>query len=117
MDEILIEPIEFIPPGRCIECGGHLVVLDTEMSLMELNDDGVPLNEETTVKCRGVCTKCGKKYNMARIGTGYISYTNPIILKQLMIEQTARNFRRLQESRITKNPLAYNNEENKNKGE
>lgn len=112
--EITICPIEFVPQGRCFDCGGKLVVLDSEMTLMELNDDGVPLNEETVIKCRGICTNCGKKYNMARMGGGYITYTDPLTIKQMMINKASLAKDRLEKSRITTNPLAI---ENNKKGE
>lgn len=109
--EITICPIEFTPPGRCFECGGRLIALDTEMTLMELNDDGIPLNEETTVKCRGVCKNCGKQYNMVRTGSGYMTYSNPLVLKQMLINKAVLAKNRIEQSRITNNPLAIENNE------
>lgn len=74
-NELLIEGLIYHGPGCCPDCGGPIVVADTETTVMELNDDGVPISDETYQKCSGACTRCGKRINMMRWGGGYIPYS------------------------------------------
>lgn len=74
-EELVINP--FISIGSkycCRECGGTFYVCDTEMTCMELSDRGIPITEDTTMKCKGICLKCGKKVDMFRWQGKYLPY-------------------------------------------
>lgn len=74
-NEIITEAMIYHGPGCCHKCGGPLTVVDTEMSIMELNQDGHPITEETIMRIRAACTHCGEKYNMMRWNGTYIPYS------------------------------------------
>lgn len=74
-NDLLIDPIIKYPKCCCPECGGQLYAIDSEMTFMALSDDGYPINEETVVKCRGVCSACGHKLDMFRWEGGYRPYS------------------------------------------
>ena len=72
--EPLIEPIIYHGPGGCPKCSGPITVADSELTLMELNQDGDPISSETTVRCMGCCMHCGTKIPMMRFKGSYIPY-------------------------------------------
>lgn len=76
MDEIsLLEPIEFIGFGKCLDCGGSIYVMDSEMTFMQVNNDGIPVTEETKLNVKGICSQCGKTSVMMRWNGGYVPYS------------------------------------------
>lgn len=104
MEEPMVDLMYFFSPGQCPDCFGLLVVMDTEITIMELNSNGDPITENVIIKCIGKCTKCGKKINMIRWKGGYIPYTNAsiIFLKNDLIERVKER-KMLQQQ--TRNPL------------
>ena len=75
MKEIGIDGLIYHGPGCCMKCGSPLVVVDHEMTIMELNQDGDPISEETTFRVKAACTYCGNKHDMMRWMGGYIPYS------------------------------------------
>ena len=73
--EIKLEPIEFYGPGGCPFCSATLYVADSELTLMEVNRDGIPISESTTITCKAVCPNCGEKIQMMRHNGGYVPYS------------------------------------------
>lgn len=67
-----IQPMIFFGEGQCTECGGPLTVVDMETVFLELNQDAVPISEDTIIKCEAVCMHCGKRYPMMRKGLYYV---------------------------------------------
>lgn len=65
------DPMVIYGQGQCRECGGRLVVIDSEATLLELEDNGSPRNETTIVKIIAKCTHCGKTCPMLRKGLSY----------------------------------------------
>ena len=113
MENDRVDPMIIYGPGRCIDCGGQLTVIDMETSFMPLSPSGKPISEETMVKCEGVCMLCGKKYPMIRYGTSYIhdnEFTRFVedFNNQKRIEYTTR---KMEELKPTKdNPFCINME-------
>lgn len=71
--EPIIEPFIQYGYGTCPECGGGLVLADSELTLMELDKNGIPINyEETVVRCKARCVDCGFQQSMIRWEDGYI---------------------------------------------
>lgn len=62
-------------PGGCPKCGNLLTVIDSEMTVMDLNQEGHPISEETIVKVRACCQNCGHKQEMMRWQGRYIPYS------------------------------------------
>ena len=72
MNEHCISPMVIFSHGKCVKCGGALVVVDMETNFMELAPDGSPVSEETMIKCEAVCRDCGTRTPMLRDGLKYI---------------------------------------------
>ena len=94
--ELEIEALIYHGPGGCPKCGGQLIVADSEITLMELDQEGIPISEETSVKCRAVCRDCGHRLKMVRWDGGYIPYTNSSLTMKVM-EQKELFKQRVQE--------------------
>ncbi len=75
VNEITREAMIFYGPGGCPKCGDLLTVVDHEISIMELNREGHPLTEETIIRIRACCPKCGHKQDMMRWNGMYIPYS------------------------------------------
>lgn len=75
VEEIMQEAMIFHGPGGCPNCGDLLTVIDHEMTIMELNREGHPLTEETVIRVRACCRKCGHKQDMMRWNGTYIPYS------------------------------------------
>lgn len=73
--ELCIEPMIFHKPGECPDCFGPLVVADSELTFMEIDQDGNPINEDTSVTCFAACLHCGKRIPMMRWKGSYIPYS------------------------------------------
>lgn len=103
--EIKLEPIEFYGPGGCPFCSATLYVADSELTLMEVNRDGIPISESTTITCKAVCPNCGEKIEMIRHNGGYIPYSQDAeIWSEIQRkERAAARLKELHDS--TKNPL------------
>lgn len=81
-NEIVIEAFIYHGPGCCSKCGGPIIVADSEVGIMELNQDGIPISEETIMKIKAVCSHCGEPIDMMRWQGGYVPYSeNSKILK------------------------------------
>ena len=106
-DEILIEALIVHGPGGCPECGSSLFVADSELTLMELNQEGIPISEETTVRCEAACSHCGHRQKMVRWDGGYIPFSRSSLILKIMQRKDERNSRIEQlNSRVEGNPLA-----------
>lgn len=106
--ELETEAFIYHGPGGCPKCGGQLIVADSEITLMELNQDGIPISEETNVKCRAVCRDCGHRMNMVRWNGGYIPYSTTSLLMKIM-EQKELNKQRISSlnKNAKSNPFEY----------
>ena len=93
-NELIVEGMIIHGPGGCPECGSPIWVADSELTLMELNMDGIPISEDTTIQCRGVCSHCGRKINMVRWKGGYIPYSH-CNLVHLMIQEEQKKEERI----------------------
>lgn len=106
--EPLIEPIIYHGYGGCPKCGGIMGLVDSEMTFMELNKDGIPTTcEETVITCKAKCMDCGFEQNMIRWEDGYIP-DNKTLLKYKKYEVKQRikdRYKRLNESNKDKNPF------------
>ena len=110
-NELIVEGMIIHGPGGCPECGSPIWVADSELTLMELNMDGIPISEDTTIQCRGVCSHCGRKINMVRWKGGYIPYTpTSLMLKELEardeFNDRVKETNRIAEKRLGSNPFA-----------
>lgn len=103
--EILTEPMIFHGAGGCPHCCGPLAVADSELTLMELNQDGQPISEETRIKCVGVCLHCGNKIRMTRWKGGYVPYSelSEKIRQYQLIDEAKRRVDELNKTKS--NPL------------
>lgn len=89
----LIDPIIFFKPGQCPYCSGILMVVDSEISCMLLGSDGMPIKEETRIRCIGTCQSCGKSLPMMRYKYGYVRESKSFWL--------FKNFDKLQERKLS----------------
>lgn len=91
--EPLVEPFIHYGYGTCPMCGGGLVLADSELTLMELNKDGIPISyEETVIHCKARCIDCGFQQNMIRWEDGYIPDNKRLImLKKFEVMDRIRN--------------------------
>ena len=106
-DEIFTEALTVYGPGGCPKCGNSLFVADSELSLMELNKEGIPISEETTVRCEAACSNCGYKQKMVRWDGGYIPFSRSSLILKIMQRKDERNSRIAQlNSSVKGNPLA-----------
>lgn len=104
-EEIKLEPIEFYGPGGCPFCSATLYVADSELTLMEVNRDGIPISESTTITCKAVCPNCGEKIQMMRHKGGYIPYSQDAeIWKDIQRKEQAEERLKMLKSGA-KNPL------------
>ncbi len=79
----LINPLLECEAGCCPHCGNPLLIVDSEMVYMELNDNGHPIDCEVTYsRVEGVCYFCGTVVPYKRSGQKYIPY-NPLFDKQV----------------------------------
>lgn len=105
-DEMLTEALIIHGPGGCPKCSGALFVADSELSLMELNQDGIPISEETVVKCEAACSHCGHKLPMIRWNGGYIPFSrSSFILKTMERDDEAKARVSQLNSRAESNPF------------
>ena len=103
----LIEPIIFHKPGECPVCGHPLTVIDTEMTIMELNPNGTAATEETIVRCMAGCRNCGTKIPMMRWQGGYLPYSRDLyLLKRIEARDLIEDRLNHQREMSKKNPLA-----------
>ncbi len=79
-DDVLIEPVIFHDPGCCPKCAGPLTVFDMEMCKMNINSEGQPLDESTTIKCAAVCQFCGETIPMIRWDGGYLPFNETVLV-------------------------------------
>lgn len=110
--DTLLEPMIFHGPGECPICSGPLCVADSEITLMELNPEGKPISEETTIRCKAVCMHCGNAIPMVRWGGQYIPYgRSALIIKNGELRaEAAERVRRINDNAKGKNPFAIEKE-------
>lgn len=83
MSDDLINPLVECPTGFCPHCGNQLLIIDSEMVYMELNNEGYPIDYEVTYsRVEGVCYSCGANIPYKRSFMKYVPY-NPMFDKQL----------------------------------
>lgn len=83
MSADLINPLLECAVGCCPHCGSPLLMVDSEMVYMELNDEGYPIDAEVTYsRVEGVCYSCGATIPYKRAGQKYVPY-NPVFDNQL----------------------------------
>lgn len=109
-NEITIEPMIFHGPGGCPLCSGPLVVVDSELTMMELNSDGIPTSEETLIRCEAACLHCNNRVNMIRWKGGYIPYSDSslIIKKEQLKYELEQRVKECNSSSNKENPFALN---------
>lgn len=113
MKEPLAEGMVFFGPGSCPKCYTNLLVADAEITLMELNSEGIPISEETVNRINAYCPKCKHKQLMFRWKGSYIPY-DYFVHMQLLIEhnkeieerRSAMNSKRNDDGFGEENPLA-----------
>lgn len=105
--ETLIEPMIYHGPGGCPICSGPIYVADSEISVMRLNPDGTPTEEETNVRCVGICSHCGHRLRMVRWGGIYIPYGEAalIIRNGELRAEAKKRVERLNKEGKEKNPF------------
>lgn len=85
----LINPLMECNIGHCPHCGNPLLLVDSEMTYMELNEEGVPIDCEVSyTRVEGVCYTCGAKIPYKRAGMKYVPYNklfDPIINNNIKI--------------------------------
>ena len=106
--DTLLEPMIFHGPGGCPICSGPLCVADSEITLMELNPEGTPISEETTIRCKAVCMHCRNTIPMVRWGGQYIPYSkSALIIKNGELRaKAAERAHQITEEAKGKNPFA-----------
>lgn len=103
---LVTESMTFHGPGLCHKCLSPLTVIDNEITVMKLNEDGIPITEDTEVRCYGICPNCGYKVNMIRYMGGYIPYTRAsLIILRGELKEKIKN-----ERPLGKNPMDKNND-------
>ena len=106
-EELLYEPMEFFDPGTCPDCGGPIVVIDSDISVLKLRPNGVPYSVETLNRVKAACIKCGNKLNMMRWNGAYIPYSESSrILKIMEFNDKLKDRIGLQNDENNKNPLS-----------
>lgn len=78
----LVQPFEILGSCCCMKCGAPLYAADTEMTYMRLDKNGMPIQEETEINCRGVCPNCKSVYPLKRCGFGY-RMTSPALERDI----------------------------------
>ena len=94
MKEPLSEPMIFYGPGSCPKCYTNLWVADAEITLMEVDSNGIPKSEETVNKVTAYCPNCGHKQLMVRWKGGYIPYSHCNLI-HLMIQEEQKKEERI----------------------
>lgn len=94
MKEPLSDVMTFFGPGGCPKCHSNLWVADAEITLMELNSEGIPESEETKNKVTAYCPNCGHKQLMIRWKGTYIPYDH-FAYMQLLFEEEFNNKKRV----------------------
>lgn len=107
-DEIMIEGFIYHGPGCCPECFGPLAVIDSEATIMELNQAGQPVSEETVTKIRATCMHCYRKQDMMRWKGGYVPYgRSSYILKTMeMRDEIEQRVKNINDKAKDENPFA-----------
>lgn len=106
--EPLIEPMIYHGPGGCPKCSGPITVADSELTIMDLNQDGDPISSETTIRCMGCCMHCGNKIPMMRFKGSYIPYSesSKIIRTMEFKDEMAQRIAEVNKNSNGKNPFA-----------
>lgn len=103
-NEILIDGLIYHGPGGCPKCGGPLVVVDSELTFMELNTDGIPISEETSIRCNAACLHCKERQEMVRWQGGYIPFSRTsLLLKELQFKDEIKD--RMEKIKEKNNPF------------
>lgn len=110
-ENAMVDGMIFHGPGGCPKCGTPLWVADSEITLLELNSNGVPISEETTTRVKGVCPNCGEKVPMMRWGGNYRPAYDGSFLTFLKCEIEADSRDRIKKQNMEakeKNPFDIN---------
>lgn len=110
VNEITTEAMIYHGPGGCPKCGNLLTVIDSEMTIMDLNQEGHPISEETIFKAKACCPSCGHKLEMMRWNGQYIPYSENV--RRMKLGEALHNIqernRMLEEQSKGVNPFAIN---------
>lgn len=68
-EEVLINPVRFLGPVECDDCGKNLYMKNIDYEISELGQDGQVLHVDSiNALCSGVCPKCGKVFELEKDG-------------------------------------------------
>ena len=80
--------IKIVRPGQCDECLGPLTIIDHDMSISVLSASGYPTSTENAYsEIYGMCTNCGKRFDMMKTGMGYEKYSRTAELYKDFLKQ------------------------------
>lgn len=80
----IIKPFTHFDKGQCPKCSGSIVILESEISSMVLNDGGLPI--DYTVErymAKGVCTTCNRTWPVLKHGMEFEVVSNPVLKNKL----------------------------------
>lgn len=63
-----IKPFKFLNPNQCPKCHGKLILVEEESYIAKLDKKGLPLNGQSYVEQRLVCSECGESYDTEKKG-------------------------------------------------
>lgn len=73
--------VKFVPYNRCMECGGEVVVIETDTNVIRLDKTGLPISTENLLTERKLrCTECGHVSDANIISMRYIEKSNVVPL-------------------------------------
>ena len=91
MSKDLINPLVECTIADCPHCGSPLLLVDSEMTYMELDSQGFPIDAEVTYnRVEGLCYNCGNSYPYIRSGMRYVPYSifyKPDPVKEALIKK------------------------------
>lgn len=80
----IIQPFTHFDKGQCPKCSGSIVILESEISSMVLNDGGLPIdyNVERYI-AKGVCSNCNRTWPVIKHGMEFEVVSNPAFKEKL----------------------------------
>ena len=107
-NELLIEPFVYDGPGVCPDCGHLLTIADTELTIMDVNNEGTPISETTITKANAYCRNCRRKQPMMFWKGKYIPFSEAsyIMLTSEAKDEVAERYKLMEEQAKGVNPLA-----------
>jgi len=80
-----IQMVSFIPYNKCLECGGRVVIVETETNILELDKTGLAISTENIAMDNKLrCCDCGRVSDVNIISMRYIEKNNvvPVIRRK-----------------------------------